>query len=188
MNWKNFIVGSALAVGVIAASAGVSAAATAPSPAPPQVPAPSTAPKCDDVRDGAWPLWVQGKPDSLDAGATGGVYMWHDRDGWHVRVTHATDDKTTFTGRLQSVGTFVGVKAISLEQNDTLQVGTGGHVVNFKFENYGHIDGFDFRTSCAPSIAVTLSRGEHRLPTDRVFIGDHKAHPAGNPFRIRRTR
>lgn len=188
MSWKNFIVGSALAVGVIAASAGVSAAATAPSPAPPQVPAPSTAPKCDDERDGAWPLWVQGKPDSLDAGATGGVYMWHDRDGWHGRVTHATDDKTTFTGRLQSVGTFVGVKAISLEQNDTLQVGTGGHVVNFKFENYGHIDGFDFRTSCAPSIAVTLSRGAHRLPTDRVFIGDHKAHPAGNPFRIRRTR
>ena len=188
MNWKRFIIGGAVAAGVLAATAGVSAAATAPTTATPPAPAPSTNPRCDDERDGTWPLWVQGKPDSFEAGATGGVYMWHDRDGWHVRVTHATDDKTTFTGTLQTVGTFVGVKPIALEQNDALQVGSSGHAVTFKFENYGHIDGFDFHTSCAPSIAVSLARGGHRLPADRIFIGDHKAHPASDPFRIRRTR
>ena len=187
MIWKKFTVGCVLAAGALAATAGVSAAANAPTSPTSTGPTANTNTRCDDERDGAWPSWVQGKPDSFEAGATGGVYMWHDGDGWHLRVTHANDDKTTFTGKLQTVGTFVGVKAIALERNDMVHVGTGGHVITFKFENYGHIDGFDFHTSCAPSITVSLARGVHRVATDRIFIGDHKAHPAGNPFRIRRT-
>ena len=187
MTWKKFFIGCAVAAGTVAATTGVSAVANAASGPASAAPTATTNTKCDDERDGAWPWWTQGKPDSFEAGATGGVYMWHDGDGWHVRVTHANDDKTTFTGRLQTSGAFVGVKPIALEHNDVVSVGSGGHVVTFKFENYGHIDGFDFHTSCAPAISVSLTRGGHRLPTDRIFIGDHQIHPAGNPFRIHRT-
>ncbi|MGZ4674304.1 MAG: hypothetical protein ACXV8K_16710 [Ilumatobacteraceae bacterium] len=190
MTWKQFFIGCALAAGTVAATTGVSAAASVPNgtaPTAPTAPTATSNTKCADERDGAWPWWVQGRPDSFEAGATGGVYMWHDGDGWHIRVTHANDDKTTFTGRLQTSGEFVGVHPIALEHNDLVHVGSGGHVVTFKFENYGHIDGFDFHTSCAPSIFVSLARGTHRLPTDRIFIGDHEVHPAADPFRIHRT-
>lgn len=148
---------------------------------------PNTGTRCSDERDGSWPDWVQGKPDTFDAGATGGVYMWHDSDGWHLRVTHANNDQTVFTGALETTGAFVDVHGVLLEKNDSLHVSAARHVISFKFENYGHIDGVDFHTACAPSIVSSFWRGTHRVTVDRVFLGDHDTHPSTDPFRIRRA-
>ena len=184
MNWKRFAAVAALSVVPL----GVGGTAFA-SPSSTVTAGSSHAdPNCLSVHDDAWPVRVQGRPDGFDAGDIGGVYMWHDSDGWHLRVTHATGDKSAFTGRIATAGHLVDVKAVELEHNDSLRVGADGHSVVFRFENYGHIDGVDFHTRCAPSITLSFARGEHRLPANRVFVGDHKANPATDPFRIIRTR
>lgn len=135
MNWKIAAV-AALSVGTL--GIGGSAFASAPSSSTAGS-APSTGAErtCLIVHDDAWPTWTQGGPDGFSAGDTGGVYMWHDNDGWHIRVTHATDDKSTFAGRIVTTGHLVDVHAIALERNDSLQVGPDGHTVTFRFENYG---------------------------------------------------
>ena len=149
--------------------------------------APTVAGSCLKVHDDSWPGWTQGRPDRFDAGDTGGVYMWHDNDGWHLRVSHATDDKSVFSGRIATSGHLVGVRGVALERNDNFKVGPNGHLVTFRFQNYGHVDGLDFHTTCAPSITFSYSRAGHTLPSERVFVGDHKANPATDPFRITRT-
>jgi len=186
MNWKKIAAVAALSAGVL--GVGGSAFAAAPSSATVPAAPTSTDRNCLGVHDDAWPAWTQGRPDGFSAGDTGGVYMWHDAYGWHIRVTHATGDESTFSGRIVTTGHLVDVHAIALEKNDALTVSAGGHAVAFRFENYGHIDGLDFHTRCAPSIVFSYTRAGHRLPADRVFVGDHKVNPATDPFRITRTK
>ena len=65
---------------------------------------------CPDTH---WPAAVQGMPTNLHAGARGGDYFWHDKNGWHLRVTHHGKRKVVFTGRIVSSTpiTVTGVQA-----------------------------------------------------------------------------
>ena len=137
--------------------------------------------------DDAWPDDVQGRPGRFDAGDLGGVYAWHDHDGWHLRVTHHNDDRAVFTGTIVTRGRLVNVTGVALEPGDTVKIGPNGHELRFSFQNYGHIDGVDFHTERAPALGVSVQRGDNELPADRVFLGDHESHPARDPFRIART-
>ena len=40
---------------------------------------------------------VDGRPTQLAPGAAAGLYLWHDRDGWHAFVTHPGHHKVSFT-------------------------------------------------------------------------------------------
>lgn len=183
MKWKYIATVAAFSAGTIMVGANAFAAPTA-------APTRSTGAdkNCLNFHDDSWAPYTQGQPDKFDPGDTGGVYMWHDTNGWHLRVTHATDDKSVFSGRIATTGHLVDVHAVSLEKTDSLHVGADGHTITFRFENYGRLDGFDFHTQCAPSITLSFARAGHRLPADRVFIGDHKTNPAHVPFRIIRTK
>ena len=94
--------------------------------------------------DGApdtWPASVQGAP-----GRSPGVAVWHNDDGWHVRVTHNALRDRVFSGVVESRGELTNVTAVGLERNDHVKVGPGEHTIAFRFNNYGRIDGFDFKT------------------------------------------
>ena len=162
-------------------------ATTAAAAAAATTPAPTTGTCLPAGHDDAWPAWVQGRPAAFDAGDLGGVYLWHDANGWHLRVTHANDDKAVFTGQLVTSGTFVDVKGVQLEKSDTFTVGPKDHVVTFRFVNYGHMDGIDFRTCCAPSISFAFQRGGASLPVSRIFVGEDRLNPRHDGFRIYRT-
>jgi hypothetical protein len=136
--------------------------------------------------DDGWPALVQGRPDSFDAGDHGGVYLWHDASGWHLRVTHATDDKAAFTGIISTRGTVSNVEPVQLEKNDKLKVGKADHVIAFRFVNYGHIDGVDWTAPCAKAFRFTFKRAGHKL-TDNVFLGDKKTPPKHDPFAVKRA-
>jgi hypothetical protein len=185
MNIKGMVAGGIVSVVVLAGGAAYAAPATSATSA-----SDSAAPKAtclDAAHDDSWSAWVQGRPDAFDAGDLGGTYVWHDVDGWHVRVTHATDDKGVISGKIVTSGKFVDVTGVQLEKNDKFSVGKNGHTITFRFVNYGHIDGLDFRTQCAPSVTFGFARGSHRLTDDRIFVGDHKAHPQSDPFMVRRS-
>ena len=184
MRWKSLVgsgvLGVTLAVGVICASPTGAATTSKPPPA-------NAAVSCRVVRDDEWPDWVNGKPAGFDAGDTGGVYLWHDADGFHLRVTHKTDDKVFVGGSLRTSGAFVDVTGVALEGSDQFAVGPDHHEVTFRFVNHGHVDGLDFHTRCAPALTMSFRADDHVLPAARIVIGHLDRHPDTDPFTIIRT-
>jgi hypothetical protein len=137
--------------------------------------------------DGHWPTYVNGKPAGIDPHTTAAIYMWHDKDGWHVRVTHRTHNKRSFSGQITTGGKLIGVKPVRLEKSDKFAVSADKHTVTFFFKNYGYIDGLDFRTGCAPSLSFGFQSDGKTSPASRVVIGKGAVHPASNPFVIDRA-
>jgi hypothetical protein len=129
---------------------------------------------------------VQGRPDGIDPRTTAATYMWHDNDGWHIRVTHHTTNRRTFSGQLLTSGDFANVGAVHLEKSDQFQVSKDHHSITFLFKNFGRIDGLDFHTHCAPSIKFAFQSDGKTTPTNRIVIGRHNARPSSNPFTISR--
>lgn len=142
---------------------------------------PTTAPTVTPCPATHWPASVQGKPTNLKAGARGGDYIWHDRKGWHLRVTHRGSRKVVFSGRIVSPTpiTAVGVK---LEKNDSFTLSADKLTLTYRFRNYGHIDGIDFKTECAQRLRITGWMAGKKLPVGRIWLGKHHVHPLSNPF------
>jgi hypothetical protein len=187
------VVGVSLVAGVVAglpsgALSGGSAAKTTPpaaavaSPSP----APASARSCDTNRDDEWPDLANGTPAGFDAGDTGGVYVWHNTDGWHLRVTHRGDDGRVFTGTIWTAGTINHVVPVKFEKDDSAKTGPNDHVLTLRFANYGGIDGVDFVTHCAEGLHINLKVDGRELPVERVFVGHTSFHPTSMPFVIRR--
>jgi hypothetical protein len=164
----------ALAGGGVAAAVPASAATTT---------APTT---CTPSRVDHWPASVQGRPHGLDAGDRGGVYVWHDAAGWHVRVTHRNDHLRLYTGTISTTGE-LRFQRVADERGDRVRVGPDHHTLTFAFTNYGRIDGVDFQTACAPSLAMSFKADGHELPADRVNLGFFDRHPATVPFVVSRV-
>ena len=180
MNLKRIAATSLLAVSLttagLGAGAGVAHADSAyPTPTPPSTCLPNNA-------DDTWPVWADGQPPRSP-----GVTVWHDAHGWHVRVTHNTIHDRVFSGAIATKGELVDVTRVRLEKNDYLVVAPGKHLVLFRFNNYGGIDGFDFATHCAPSLAFGLLSDGHPVPVGRISIGAGQHHPPADPFAITRT-
>jgi hypothetical protein len=143
--------------------------------------------KCSVVTDDHWPAVVQGRPSGINPFTTGATYMWHDGDGWHIRVTHHTNNMRSFSGQLSTSGTFANVKPVQLEKSDQFQVSSDGHSITFLFKNYGHIDGLNFHTRCAPSISLSFQSDGSESPPSKIVIGHTNAHPPTDPFVVSRV-
>ena len=135
---------------------------------------------------GPWGLRVEGAPKDFSAGDRGGDYLWHDATGFHLRVTHKNDNRIVYTGDIVSP-TPMRIDPVKLEKGDVAQLSADHRTLTFAFADYGHIDGVDFHTDCAPNITVTdLNAGNNRLPTDRVYLGRYELNPANIPFTVHR--
>jgi hypothetical protein len=170
-----------------ATTAVLTAATTSASAAPAPAGTQSTA-TCSPLQDdGGWPAEVQGRPAGFEPGDPAGVYLWHDGTGWHLRVTHQNDHRQVYSGTLVTSGTFSDVDAVKLEGNDSFKVGPDGHVITFRFNNYGGVDGLDFRTHCAEGIHFDFRGDGLSLPVSMVYVGHDGDHPASDPFTVWRT-
>lgn len=184
MKIRSLVTSSVAAVALVGASVAVAGPASA---ATQQTSNPKAAKQCLQNRDDQWPDWVNGRPAGLDAGDNGGVYLWHDGDGWHLVVTHRGDDRKTVTGVIETRGKIVDARGVALERDDKLAVSKNGHRLSFRFVNYGHIDGLTFKTACAPRLAFAFKSAGHRLAADRIVVGHDDRHPEHDPFVITRT-
>lgn len=173
------IAGSAVAIALAGgvAAAPASAATTTPAPA---------AATCTPSRVDHWPAYTQGRPHGLDAGDRGGVYLWHDTSGWHLRVTHRTDHVRVYTGTIATKGE-IRFQRVADERADKAWVSADHHTLRFAFTNFGRIDGVDFQTACAPSLAMSFRGDGHELAPNRVNIGFFDRHPATVPFVVSRA-
>jgi hypothetical protein len=147
----------------------------------------TTTPAPCTIHDDPWPAYTQGMPSGIDPNTAAGVYMWHDANGWHIRVTHHTDSLRTFSGQLITNGTFANVAAVKLEAGDSLATSANHHTISFLFTNYGHIDGLNFVTHCATSIQFAFQTDGHVVPPAKIIIGHGNVHPASDPFTITRV-
>jgi hypothetical protein len=132
---------------------------------------------------GTLPGAVQGRPATLAAGAATGAYIWHNSNGWHLAVTHPTHDRMVFTGIVKASRDISAV-AVRDERNDVVR--TSGQVMQFRFVNYGYIDGVDFRVDCAKWLSFSIQVNGSELPSTRVYLGYHGVHPLSDPFTIER--
>ena len=168
--------GVALVAMTLVAGGGAAAAAAKP----------SSKPSCATQTDDKWPPRVQGEPAGINPKTSAAVYMWHDSSGWHIRVTHHTTNLRTFSGQLTTTGKFARVSAVRLEKSDTFSVSSDQHDITFLFKNFGHIDGLDFHTHCAPSIKFAFQSDGKTSPPSRIVIGHNGTHPKHDPFVISR--
>jgi uncharacterized membrane protein len=136
--------------------------------------------------DGHWPASVQGRPTILHAGGPAGDYIWHDVAGWHLRVTHATAARRVFTGRIVASAPLT-VTPFRTEAGDSIALSADKLTITYRFYNYGHVDGLDFRTDCARRVTFSGSMAGIKLPTSRMWIGYRNRHPLQNPFVIIRV-
>lgn len=137
-----------------------------------------TTPACPDTH---WPAAVQGKPVNYHSGAKGGDYIWHDKNGWHLRVTHRGSKKVVFTGKIVS-STPLTVAGVRLEKNDSFTLSSDGKTLTYRFNNYGKIDGLDFKTACAQHLSIRGSMAGKKLPVGRIWLGHRAVHPLSNRF------
>ncbi|MBN9618620.1 MAG: hypothetical protein J0H43_02650, partial [Actinobacteria bacterium] len=86
----------AVAAAGVAVAAGVLGLAGPASATTPTTRSPSAAAAaCDKL---PWEAAVQGAPTGFHAGSPSGDYLWHDTDGFHLRVTHADHDQRVYSG------------------------------------------------------------------------------------------
>ena len=137
---------------------------------------------CDE---GRWPAATQGAPVTYKSGGRAGDYLWHNATGWHLRVTHIGSRRVVFSGRIVSDRP-LSVRGYKLESGDRFVLSDDKLTLTYRFANYGHIDGLDFRTACATKLRVRGSMAGEKLPVGRIWIGRAGTHPLSNPFLIER--
>jgi hypothetical protein len=136
-----------------------------------------------------------GRPDSLDAGDAGAVYVWHDGDGWHVRTTDQRPVDHHYTGTIRllpAAESFVDVRPVRDEKDDRVFV-DGDNVLHYDFHTFASIDGADFHVTCADRgrggrerLAFHTEFDGHPI-SDRVRIGDSKQSPRSADFAFARA-
>jgi hypothetical protein len=166
----------------------LSAALVAPASAFAASPAPTTAAAATAAcTNGHWPASVQGVPTAWHVGGAAGDYLWHDANGWHLRVTHRGTGKVVFSGRIVSSAPITSAVAVRLEGSDFIALSADKLTLTYRFSNYGKIDGLNFKTDCAKRLGFTGWMGTHKLPIGRIWIGHRNRHPLQNPFVVSRV-
>jgi hypothetical protein len=186
MNWKHALataaVGGIAAIGVGAALPAGAATSQTPSTSSSSSTSSATATSCSD---GHWPAAVDGRPTQLAPGAAAGVYLWHDGAGWHAFVTHPGHQKVTFNISVTSQAKLVATRARD-EHDDVVLEHNDDHTATLHAQNFGYLDGMNFRTDCSPRIVVSGTvEGRPLTPSD-VFVGRGNDHPDHVPFIVTR--
>jgi hypothetical protein len=146
----------------------------------------STPAKDVSCKTGKWSSTLARRPVGFAKGAPQGAYLWHDKDGWHLRATHPGTELVTFSGVIDSSHGLHQV-ARALESQDEVRIQKAKGRVSFEFTNRGGLDGIDFRVGCSNSFNIALKVNGQPIPNVQVFLGDQKINPTSVPFRVERA-
>jgi hypothetical protein len=122
---------------------------------------------------------AEGRPN-FHPGLPASYWIWHDRGGWHLRVTAGGGVRHQFQGTVESSGGFIeGFRATRLEWTDRAMV-EGRRVIRFNLLARGDMDGFDWQSSTNCNI-FNLSIDGMPGP-ERVFVGAFSENPPTTAF------
>lgn len=136
-------------------------------------------------KTGVLPVDVIGSP-AVKAQSALGLYLWHGRTGYALRVTHPGKQKVTLTGTITVTNKITDVRKFRLEKADSVKVGPHRHTLTFRFTNYGYLDGISFAAGCSKDVKVSLSIDGTQATPNQVFLGKNRVQPTSVPFRIER--
>ena len=128
---------------------------------------------------------------ALRATRAGDVWIWHNRDGWHLRLRHQGSTKLTFTGTIKSNdGKALDVRGFRLEKKhgDMFSVSADKTTVTFLFNNYGGFDGIDLNMHCSASVTFSLSAANAVMNPDRIHLGKARIAAFTSPVTIDRRK
>jgi len=134
---------------------------------------------------GALPSVVDGSP-SVVAGAPEGIYLWHTKGGYELRVTHPGTTKVVYTGTITVTNALAAVKRVKLERGDKVTVSNHRHTLHFRLTNFGRMDGINFAAECSKDVKVTVRINGTEATAGQVFLGSAKAGPSAVPFTVER--
>jgi hypothetical protein len=127
---------------------------------------------------------AEGQPESLRDAGDLGYYIWHDRDGFHLRTT-GPGPRHVFRATLRTDGRFADVRLVRLEGDDGYVIRDGGRRLDLRFETWSAVDGVDFQVLNDDRIRFELRIDGRLAPTERIFLGREGRHPSRNPFTIK---
>jgi hypothetical protein len=168
---------TALVGASLLSTAGVASAASAPTTPPAEPTGCST---------GELPVSVVGA-DGVKAQNDLGIYLWHGKTGYALRVTHPGKTEVVFSGSVTVTNTISAVRRVKLERADTVVVGPHRHTLSFRFTNYGYLDGVNFAAACSQDVKVTLLINKVAATPAQVFLGKDRTNPTSVPFTIERA-
>lgn len=137
---------------------------------------------------------MDGRPDNLDAGDRGAVYLWHGPDGWRIRTTDVTATAHHYTGTiaLSAGARFTSFAPHRLERADRVWV-DGSNVLHYDFTTYRGIDGVNFTVSACDgarsheTMLFTMDINGREDDPSRIDMGDRKQHPPFATFTVARS-
>ncbi len=113
---------------------------------------------------------------ALARGRLGGVYLWHDTEGWHLRVVRLGRVRQVFSGHLRTDASLRLLAKDSLERDDLVAVGERS--LQFRLHPGGDSDGFDFEATCARELTFFLQPSRARSPTPTIYLGSAARAPS----------
>lgn len=121
---------------------------------------------------------AEGRP-VFNAGFPASYWIWHDRAGWHLRVTTA-GLRRQFSGTVESTTGFIeSFHPASLELRDRVRV-ERNRLIRFDFWTRGDIDGFDWNTSSmCNNFNLYIDGAPH---PERIFVGGFSDIPPSPTF------
>ena len=183
MKRSMFAVPAALA---LAAAAAVVPGAVA------RTPAPAAEEPAHGCAAGHVPGAVQNQSGrTMRATRAGDAWIWHNRNGWHLRLRHKGKAKFTFTGTITSNdGKPIDARGYRLEKKhgDTFTVSADKKMVTFLFNNFGGLDGLDLNMHCSASVTFSLSAAGSVMNPDRIHLGRHRIAAFTSPLTIDRRK
>jgi hypothetical protein len=114
-----------------------------------------------------------------------GYYLWHGPGGFNLR-THGPGAAHHFRAVLTTDGRFVEVTPVRGELGDAVAVVGGGQRLIVDVTTFGGIDGARFRIVGGTWLHLDLGLDGQPIDPCRIYLGAAGAHPASNPFTLRR--
>ena len=139
-----------------------------------------------DTGDGEWPVWIEGRPLSLEPGSAPGFYFWHDEEGLHLFTTTPWEQERTFTAILTTDGHFRDLDQTRFEPADDAAIIDGGRRLIVRLHTYDGIDGVSFRIAGGDRLTLRLYVEGHPIDPAFIFAGRHSVHPNDNPVTAHR--
>ncbi len=175
MRLRIMVLSGALAASTLLAAPAMADDTTAPTtdpapvitPATPVTPAPVRFRNTCRAKLATLPATVEGQPATFAPGVAKGLYIWHEKAGWRVRLTHPqTRDAQNrpslieVRGRITSTRPLTNVRTIQLEdkqRGEWVSVQRPKRkVMDFRFVNGGFIDGINFAAGCSGRLSFTV--------------------------------
>jgi hypothetical protein len=131
----------------------------------------------------AWQDRIEGQPRTFRAGATAGVYFWHDDPaGLRLRTTDPIGIAHEYTGWIETDGQFYNLSPIQLDANDSAGIDGSGQTLYFDFHTGSGIDGIDYEIQGGSGQKVYIQRDGQDISVNRVFLGRNGVHPEFDPM------